>query len=760
MHPYQNPALTIRARVEDLLARMTTQEKIGQVNQRLYGWQCYEHTPAGFALTAAFKAHVEWGGGLGALYGLFRADPWSGRDYDSGVRAWASADLANAIQRYVIAHSRLGIPALLVEEAPHGHQALDATGYPTNLAKANAFDPTLVAQAAALQRRELRAKGVNLALVTTLDLMKDPRWGRSEETFGESPGVAAAHTRAVIAGFQGDLLADDWWDRPAAPDAGDYTGVVIKHLIGQGEALGGHNAGTVPIGAREFADVYDPLLAAVHDAAGVMAAYNDLDGVPCHANRDLLTARLRGRHGFAGLVMADGTALDRLTELYGDAPTAAARALHAGVDLSLWDAVYPRIAATDARVQAELDTAVGRVLAVKFALGLFDRPLVPSSTPADFEALAAAAAPVNRALAQESVTLVQNRGGLLPLTRGTAVAAIGPHVGFIDHWLGDYTGPQPARTRLLPEALRDYTGAVTTAVGSAIRTPAPDDRLIQAAVAAAATADVIVLTLGGSSARTADATFLANGALASGATDTDSGENVDVASLTLGGDQLRLLEVLHATGKPIVAVMVQGRPYDIRPVLRLADAVMLAWYPGQHGPQAVADLLFGAVEPTGRLPISYPRSVGQLPVYYYQRHAAKNADYCDESGAPLLPFGFGLNYSGAGVTALTAQWVGTHAEVVATVRNPSAEPATVPVIVFARPCGTTVLPQEKRLAGFTRVTVAAHATQQVTLRVPAATLAYTDEAMRPALPRRVTFETPCGDLEAAVDLAATVPTGR
>ncbi|WP_262315032.1 glycoside hydrolase family 3 N-terminal domain-containing protein [Lacticaseibacillus parakribbianus] len=758
MFPYQKPTLTIRARVKDLLGRMNTQEKIGQVNQHLYGWQSYERTEDGFGLTADFKQHVAWGAGLGALYGVFRADPWSQKDYQTGVRAWESAKLANLIQRYVIDHSRLGIPTLIVEEAPHGHQALDATVYPTNLAKGNTFDPALIEQSASLQRQELRAKGVNLALVSTLDLMKDPRWGRAEETFGESPTLTNAYTRAVIAGFQGDLIQDDFWDRPVAKDAASHMGVVIKHLIGQGEALGGHNSGTVPMGAREFADVYAPLLDSVRHAIGVMAAYNDIDGVPCHANRELLTAQLRGQHHFQGLIMADGTALDRLTDLYGSVAVAAAKALHAGVDLSLWDDVYTQIEAAieaDDNVLADLDAAVARVLATKFALGLFDHPYVAETTEADFKALAKTARANNLVLAQESVTLVQNRG-LLPLTRGAEVAAIGPHVQNIYHWLGDYTGPQlPEHYRTLPQALNDYAGSVTTALGSAVRVVEPDDHLIQEALAAAAKASVIVLTLGGSSARDFDMQFLSNGALESGGVkaNTDTGENMDVASLTLGGDQLRLLRALHATGKPIVAVMVQGRPYDIREVMQLADAVLVAWYPGQCGPQAVADLLFGATEPTGRLPISYPQNVGQLPVYYYQRHVAKNDNYFDESGAPLLAFGTGLSYSQAAVTGLTAAYDGSQATVTATVTNPGGEPAIVPVIVFMKQRGTTALPQEKRLAAFTRVKVLAGATTTVALTVTNAELAYTDAHMHPALPTTITFETATAAQQATIKLA-------
>lgn len=748
MLPYQDKKLTIRERVADILGRMTLQEKIGQVNQHLYGWQAYEKSSTGFRLTTSFKEHVKWGGGLGALYGLFRADPWSQRNYQNGIRGTQSAQLANQVQQYVITHSRLGIPTLIVEEMPHGHQALDAISYPTNLAKGNTFDPDLLEQSARLQADELRLRGGNLALVSSLDLLKDPRWGRAEETFSESPYLASVYTKAIVTGFQGDLVGDDFLSYPVNPQACKHVGVIIKHLIGQGEALGGHNSGTVPIGQREFTEVYEPMLDSIRHAVGVMAAYNDIDGVPCHANRWLLNGLLRKKVGFQGIVMADGTALDRLTDLYGSQAKAVHAALMAGVDLSLWDEVYLKIGSAIDQYPGlitQLDEAVSRVLATKFLLGLFDEKFESNATNSEQMTNLRQSRANNLKVATASMTLVKNQLGnrqpLLPLKPGIKIAAIGPQVENIYHWLGDYTGPQlKTQYTSFTTALMQYASKVEIAKGSQIRTVQHDSCLIEEAVTKAQRADAIILTLGGSSARDFDMDFLDNGALKSDekiVANTDTGENVDVANLTLGGDQLRLLRALKTTGRPIVVVMIQGRPYDLTEVLTLADAVLLAWYPGQAGPQAVTDILFGKSQPTGRLPISYPRNSAQLPVYYYQRHVLKNEDYFDESGHPLLPFGYGLSYVAVTYENLTAQIHDDRVLITITLKNKTRYLGIETVIVFAKVGGTNVLPRNRQLISFQKVAIDPDSTVQIHFNISTQQFTYIDEDWHSSLPARV-----------------------
>ncbi|HGF7667112.1 TPA: glycoside hydrolase family 3 N-terminal domain-containing protein [Enterococcus faecium] len=654
-YPYQNPKLTIRQRVEDLLSRMNIAEKVGQVNQHLYGWECYEKNGDKIELTEKLKEHVKWGGGLGALYGLFRSDPWSKTDYKNGIPAKESWKVANLVQEYVLQHSRWKIPVLLVEECPHGHQGLDGISYPTNIGRGNTFNVALLEQSSRLMAKELAAKGVHLALVSTLDLAKDPRWGRTEECFGEDPILSARFSEAVVRGFQGEIISEkvSFLDQKVEEinKKKDQIGVVLKHCIAQGEALGGHNSGTVTIGRREFSDIYGPLLKSTRNAVGVMAAYNDIDGVPCHINRALFEQTLRKEIGYQGIVMADGVALDRLADVFTDKKTAAAYALAAGIDLSLWDETYTKIAeAIDDQVVDEklLDQAVRRVLSVKFLLGLFEQPF--ANDPKEYwDHLMEESEHLNLETAKESITLLKN-DGILPLDQQVKnIAVIGPNAHDVYHLLGDYSAPQTEdrlKKTIVQEIKTEFPQSkVSYAQGCEVRNQEDQEEKLLEAVTLAQNSDVIIAVLGGSSARNFDMEFLRNGAVSSKGINMDSGENVDVASLSLGGYQEQLIEQLYQLGKPIITILVQGRPYDLMKIESFTNAIATAWFPGQEGGKAIAQMISGRNNPSGRLSLSYPRNSRQLPVYYYQRAASKQENYYDLSGSPFYPFGHGLSYT-------------------------------------------------------------------------------------------------------------------
>ncbi|EGP5071024.1 family 3 glycosyl hydrolase [Enterococcus faecium] len=654
-YPYQNPKLTIRQRVEDLLSRMNIAEKVGQVNQHLYGWECYEKNGDKIELTEKLKEHVKWGGGLGALYGLFRSDPWSKTDYKNGIPAKESWKVANLVQEYVLQHSRWKIPVLLVEECPHGHQGLDGISYPTNIGRGNTFNVALLEQSSRLMAKELAAKGVHLALVSTLDLAKDPRWGRTEECFGEDPILSARFSEAVVRGFQGEIISEkvSFLDQTVEEinKKKDQIGVVLKHCIAQGEALGGHNSGTVTIGRREFSDIYGPLLKSTRNAVGIMAAYNDIDGVPCHINRALFEQTLRKEIGYQGIVMADGVALDRLADVFTDKKTAAAYALAAGIDLSLWDETYTKIAeAIDDQVVDEklLDQAVRRVLSVKFLLGLFEQPF--ASDPKEYwDHLMEESEHLNLETAKESITLLKN-DGILPLDQQVKnIAVIGPNAHDVYHLLGDYSAPQTEdrlKKTIVQEIKTEFPQSkVSYAQGCEVRNQEDQEEKLLEAVTLAQNSDVIIAVLGGSSARNFDMEFLRNGAVSSKGINMDSGENVDVASLSLGGYQEQLIEQLYQLGKPIITILVQGRPYDLMKIESFTNAIATAWFPGQEGGKAIAQMISGRNNPSGRLSLSYPRNSRQLPVYYYQRAASKQENYYDLSGSPFYPFGHGLSYT-------------------------------------------------------------------------------------------------------------------
>lgn len=749
---YRDPSAPLDARVRDLLARMTLQEKVGQVNQRMYGWDAYRRTADGHRLTDAFRAEVAAGGGMGALYGLQRADAWSGVGFADGITAADAAEVTDAVQRYVVANTRLGIPVLLVEEVPHGHQALDGTVLPVNLAVGATWDPDLYRAAARATGAELRARGGHLALVSALDLVRDPRWGRAEECFGEDPYLAARLAEALVDGMR---------------EAG--VGVVLKHFAGQGATVGGRNSAATELGLRELHEVHlAPARAGVRaGAAGVMAAYNEVDGLPCVANRHLLTDLLRETWGFEGIVMADGGAVDRLVRLTGDPVAAGALALDAGCDLSLWDACFPRLADAVARDLVDvraLDAAVSRVLALKFRLGLFEQPYAaerPRPRPA------AELRGYSERLARDSVVLLAHDGRTLPLGRETRrIAVLGPNADSVVQQIGDYTAPQ-----------RPGTG-VTVLDG--IRAAAPDADVTHAAgcdlvggdlsglpeaTALAAAAELAVVVLGGSSARGADTSHDPNGAAVVASGDPvgmTCGEGVDLADLRLPDGQTALLEAVTATGVPVVVVLIQGRPHALPDVVERAAAVLSAWYPGPWGGRALADVLFGSAQPRGRLPVSVPRSAAQLPVFYNGKDHGYRG-YVDQPATPRYPFGHGLSYTtvvhGAPTlsrTVVTPEDPTTTCRV--TVTNKGEAPVLETVQLYVRRLsGGSSWPRTRELRGFVRLDLAPGQEAEAVFAVDADTLASVARDLTTAVePGELLLETgPSADRTSAVRLTVT-----
>ncbi|MFD9438088.1 glycoside hydrolase family 3 N-terminal domain-containing protein [Streptomyces sp. NPDC060006] len=692
---------------------MTLREKAGQLNQRMYGWDAYRRTPGGFELTEALYAETERFAGLGALYGLQRADAWSGVDHDNGPGAGDGAALAELVQRHVVGRSRLGIPALFVEEVPHGHMALDGTVLPVNLAVGATWDPELYEEAAAHAAAELRARGGHVALVAALDIARDPRWGRTEECFGEDPYLAARLTEALVRGMQGES---------AEYFADDRAPVVLKHFAGQGATVGGRNSAESELGLRELHEIHLPAARAGirAGAAAVMAAYNEVDGLPCAGNRALLTGLLRERWGFDGLVVADGLAVDRLARITGDKASAGALALDAGVDLSLWDDGFTHLQEAVERGlvdESVLDAAVARVLRLKFRLGLFEQRGPAAPPPARGRGR-----DLSTALARAAVTLLHNDGGLLPVPAGVSrIAVLGPQSATITHQSGDYTAPQrPGTGTSLLDALRRLAppGAdIRHTPGCALT--GDDLSGIPAAVAAAAASDLAVLALGGSSARTPDTGFAANGAARAAVSGTTCGEGADLASLRLGAAQYALLDAVTATGTPTVVVLVQGRPHAVPEATRRAGALLTAWYPGPWGGDAIAEVLLGHTEPAGRLPASVPRSAAQLPVYYNHKDIEYGA-YVDESAEPLYSFGHGLSYTSFryGPPHLAGRTVTV--EVVNTGRRHGR---TV-VQLYIRRLRTSVWPRTLELRDFRAVGLAPGQSRTVAFPLGAAQLAH------------------------------------
>ena len=616
-------------RAARLLREMSLEEKTGQLEQRLYGFRCYHRTETGYELTEEFKAEVERCRGLGCLYGLFRADPWSGADYRTGIPFEDRVLVANMVQRYVTEHSPHGIPVLISSEVCHGMQALDSTIFPVNLAVGASFDPELYERICRCAAREAAETGSHLLLSPCLDVCRDPRWGRTEECYGEDPCLSSRMTEALVRGFQAD----------------GRTGVVMKHFCGQGGAEGGRNLNVCSVGPRELREIHlPPAVAGVRAGAlGMMAAYNEIDGIPCHANGPLLNGVMREDYGFKGIFMADGTAIDRLILLTGDYTEAAALALNSGVDVGLWDRAFSELgeAVRTGRVSEEvLDRAVLRVLTLKFYLGLMDEPLLPPPAFRKFSGR-----PLALKMAEESCVLVKNEG-ILPLRRSGRLLICGPLAEDFYALLGDYTPPMPeGHLMTMAEGIRLAFPDSEIEVEPGCRMRERDPALLRRACQAAERADAVILVLGGSSARDFTTLFSDTGAAVSGGEQMDCGEGVDLAEIELAPCQSELAEALAQRNKKVVAVLNEGRPYGIERVMKACGAVLISFYNGELTGEAVGELLAGKRSPSGRMPVSCPRNSAQLPVFYNARDIGIPADYADGKNRALIPFGFGLSYA-------------------------------------------------------------------------------------------------------------------
>lgn len=635
---YRDSNLTAAERAEDLLSRMTLMEKVGQLNQKLYGFHAYERHGEEIVLSEELKEEVHRYSGLGVLYGLYRADPWSGRDFGNGLIGQWAAKAYNRIQEYVLEHSRLRIPFLLSTECPHGHQALGGYLLPVNLALGASFRPELVEEAYAVCGRQMKEMGVDLALVSVLDVLRDPRWGRSEECYGEDPFLAAELAKAAVKGIQ---------------NQGVY--VVAKHFCAQGEGSGGINASAARIGERELREIhYVPMKACCEaKVKGVMAAYNEIDGIYCHASRHLLTGVLREEMGFEGIVMSDGIAVDQLDLMTGDSMRSGAIALKAGVTVGLWDRSFGLLGeAVQAGFLAmeELDGAVKRVLQMKFERGLFEHPYLEEHKT--WLSYSYDKYPQSLQLARESVVLLKNEEGILPLkaAKKQKIAVIGPNAHEIYNQLGDYTPPVRAEDGVTVKQgilsyVAEHNGGAEVFYEKGCGLYREHGEAIRKAQDLVKDCDVAVLVLGGSSSRFGEARFDANGAaVVEGPAAMDCGEGVDCADLMLPAVQTRLADALFRTGTPVITVMIQGRPYAIPEIADKSRALLCAFYPGIKGGQAVAEILFGQVDPSGRLPVSIPRHSGQLPVYYNYKASYRAMRYCDMEQTPLFAFGQGFGY--------------------------------------------------------------------------------------------------------------------
>ena len=661
---YKQATQPTEARVADLISRMTVEEKVGQLICPL-GWEMYTKTGKNSVEPSAlFKQKMD-ATPIGSFWAVLRADPWTQKTLETGLNPELSAKAINALQRYAVEQTRLGIPILFAEECPHGHMAIGTTVFPTSLTAASTWNPSLLYDMGSAIGLEAAAQGSNIGYGPVLDVAREPRWSRMEETFGEDPWLTSVLGTAVVRGMQGDNSADK-----------QHVICTLKHLAAYGVPEGGHNGGPVYAGERLLrSQLLLPFEKAVKAGAGtVMTSYNSIDGIPCTSNRHLLTDMLRGEWGFNGFVYSDLLSVDGIAGMGAAANNkeAAVLALKAGLDMDLGGGAFGKNLkkALDEGLitMADLDRAVSNVLAMKFRLGLFDNPYVQPKRAREV-CRSAAHKQLAQKVAEEGTVLLKN-DGILPLSRTMKrIAVIGPNADMPYNQLGDYTAPQPREEiSTVLDGIRAVAGSNVEVVyerGCAIRDTTSAD--IPAAVRAAEGADAVVLVVGGSSARDFKTKYIATGAAtvdeSKTLSDMECGEGFDRATLSLLGKQEQLIEAVAKTGKPLVIVYIEGRPLLMNRAAEVANALLTAWYPGEQGGKAIASILFGDVNPSGRLPVSIPRSVGQLPVYYSQNI---KRDYMDEKGAPLYPFGYGLSYTQFAYSDLTI--------------TPNAEPSIMPLV--------------------------------------------------------------------------------
>jgi beta-glucosidase len=724
---YKNPRLPVERRVADLLGRMTLEEKVAQL---VCLWAERPETAPGNGFSAdrgdfsPARAAVSMKNGVGQIARQReRKDP---KD---------AARFANAVQKWLVENTRLGIPAIFHDEILHGLMAPKGTSFPTPIALASSWDTELVTRVFTAAALETRARGSHFVLGPNLDLAREPRWGRTEETYGEDPYLVSRMGVAAIRAIQGP--------GPGVDDA--HVIATAKHFAAHGQPEGGTNIAPVNVSERVLREYFLPSFEAAVKEAGVlsvMASYNEIDGVPSHANRWLLGKVLREEWGFDGLVVSDYYGIPQLVSLHkvaNDKAEAARLAIEAGVDAEVPDPdcfqALAQLVRDGKLSEAALDKAVARNLRAKFLLGLFENPYVDPE-----RAVRVTDSREHRALAAEaarrSITLLKNEGNLLPLDRARLrnVAVIGPNADRAH--LGGYTDPNPApgvsvlqgvKTKLGGSANVTYARGVNItkeggdwwADTSTPPDPAEDTRLIAEAVNVARAADAVVLVIGGNEDTNKEA--WAENHLG------------DRDTLDLAGRQDDLVRAVLGAGKPTVAVLINSGPLSINYVAEKVPAILEGFYLGEETGTGVADVLFGDYNPSGKLPVSFPRSVGQLPIYYNHKPTARRG-YLYTSKEPLFPFGHGLSYTTFAYSDLkvSPQQIGPagRAEVSVVVTNTGRRAGEEVVQLYIADLVSSVTRPVIELKDFKRVSLAPGQSRTVTFTLTPDKLSFLDLDMR------------------------------
>jgi beta-glucosidase len=720
---YKQAGAPVDARVDDLLGRMTVEEKIAQMQCVWQQKAALQNPDTSFNPDKARAAHPH---GMGMFarpsdrqLGAATAAGDAGETAHRGPRE--TAEYVNAVQKWAMEGTRLGIPVLMHEEALHGYVAREATSFPQAIGLASSFDPELVTKIFSVAALEMRARGANLALAPVVDVAREPRWGRIEETYGEDPHLCGVMGKAAVIGFSGATL-------PLAPNKVYAT---LKHMTGHGQPESGTNIGPANVGERTLReDFFPPFEKLIRETpiAAVMPSYNEIDGIPSHANRWLLTDVLRKEWGFKGVTVSDYMAVNELITRHSLAATpkeAALRAVKAGVDIETPDPLgYLKLAelVREGRISTkEIDAAVRRILKLKFEAGLFENPYADAA-----QADARTATPEAIALALEaarrSAVLLKNDKGLLPLQAKHVgkMLLVGTHAkdtpigGYSDvprHVVSVYEGlEKEAKAQgfslAYSEGVRLTEGRVWGKDQIEFTKPEVNARLIAEAVEAARSADTIVMVLGDNEQTAREAWA-----------DNHLG---DRTGLDLIGQQNDLARAIFALDKPTVVLLLNGRPLSVNLLAERADALLECWYLGQETGHAVADLLFGRANPGGKLPVSIARDTGQLPMFYNRKPSSRRG-YIDGTTTPLYPFGYGLSYTRFEISApaLQASTIGTKGSTRAQVqvRNVGNRRGDEVVQLYIRDDVSSVTRPMLELKGFQRVTLEPGETRTVSFDI-------------------------------------------
>ncbi|HLO61255.1 MAG TPA: glycoside hydrolase family 3 N-terminal domain-containing protein [Bacteroidales bacterium] len=716
--PYKNPKLPVEKRVKDLLKRMTIEEKAAQL-MGLWNGGVEDFKEEIFKDPEKMKA--VFGKGCHSIHPA----PF-------GIKETVA--MRNKIQQYLVENTRLGIPAMFVDEGQHGMMRPESTVFPQAIGLACSWDPALFEEVYGVVAHEMRSRGTHHALTPVIDVCRDPRWGRVEETYGEDPYLNGMLSVAAVKGLQGSKNGKV---------AKNHVAATLKHLVGHGQSEGGQNQGPANYSLRVLYDYHMPPFKMCIDKAkpvSVMPSYNEVDGVPSHSNKWLLLDLLRKEWKFNGMIVSDYYGIDQLLLKHfvvADEKEAAATAFNAGVQYEFpqgnFYKLLPKLVKERKVKESEIDKAVAQTLKLKFELGLFENPFINWD-----EAIAVSKKPEHRQAAlkaaRESIVLLKNEGNLLPLSASKfrKIAVVGPCAK--DLYFGGYAGEPHQKVSLLEgitkkagkqsEVLFAQGCKLTTNTSTSYFNWKYDDivfasreenlKLIKEAVETAKKADVIILTIG-------ENEHLCREAWAK----NHIGDN---STLDLFGEQQELADAMLALGKPVVVYLVNGRPLSINKLAEKAPAIVEGWYMGQETGTAAADILFGDVNPSGKLTITVPRSAGQLPMYYNHKPSAQFHDFLSEKIDPLYHFGYGLSYTTFKYDKIKAEkkTIKNRESVKVTVEvsNTGKKEGVEIVQLYIRDKVSTVTRPVKELKDFQRIALKAGESKKVTFVITADKLAY------------------------------------